>query len=162
KATSPTTVASPLDGNWQITGNREYKQYPLISMAIHVNGKQVTALVDRFMTCPTIPAYGGGGSSSMTGEIGPDGTFTLRATPIPDFSNKGPHGEQIIRYQLTITGKVPALGSTNWSGTYTITGQEPLTGEPKCSLDQGGAFTASRLAPLAGTFSGQMRNYDTG
>jgi hypothetical protein len=144
KATSPTTVASPLDGNWQITGNREYKQYPLISMVIHVNGKQVTGYGDRFSTCPTDPEVGGGGSFSLTGEIGPDSSFTLRPRP---YHRK--HGK--YESQLTITGKVPALGSTSWSGTYTITGKEP-----KCSLDQGGAFTASRLAPLAGTFSGPM------
>src|ERR1700733_8362089 len=32
---------SALDGNWQFTGNRERQLYPLLSMAIHVNGKQI-------------------------------------------------------------------------------------------------------------------------
>jgi hypothetical protein len=144
-ATSTTAPASPLDGNWQITGNREHKQYPLISMAIHVNGEQVTAEGDRFMTCPTSPSPGFGGNFNLAGEIGPDSTFTLRTrqTPHP--------GKPAI--QLTIAGKVPAAGSTSWDGKYTISGEHEA---PACSLDHTAAFTASRLAPLAGTFSGPL------
>ncbi len=156
-ATSPTTVASPLDGNWQITGNRELKQSPLISMAIHVNGKQVTAQGDRLVSCPTSPNAGGGGNFSMSGEIDADGSFTLRThrTPWRDTGSMPPNILRALQHptQLTITGKVPDVGSTSWGGTYTITGEQML---PVCSLDQGGAFTASRLAPLDGTFSGPV------
>jgi hypothetical protein len=143
--TSPRIAASPLDANWQITGNREHKQYPLISMAIHVDGKQVTAAGDRFMACPTSPTTGGGGNFSLTGEIDPDGSFTLQ-------THQTPHPGKPAA-QLTIAGKVPAVGATSWDGNYTITGEHEV---PACSLDQAGAFTASRLAPLPGTFSGPL------
>jgi hypothetical protein len=128
-------------------------------MAIHVNGKQIAARGDWFVTCPTLSSYGSGGSFTLTGEISPDNSFTLRR----NLTGVGKHAELVTLPgpQLTIAGKVPPLGSTSWGGTYTITGKMPPT-NPKCSLDQGDAFTASRLAPLAGTFSGPMILNDTG
>jgi hypothetical protein len=143
--TPPATVGSPLEGNWQLTGNRELKQYPLIFMAIHVNGNEVTAVGHTVEFCLTSPKTGAGGSFGISGEIAADGSFTLWTHPIPYLEN-------VLR--LTITGTVPPAGSPTWSGRYTITGE--MTGTQGCSLNQGGTFSASRLPPLAGTFSGQL------
>lgn len=140
KPASQTIAPSPLNGNWQLTGNRERKLYPLISMAIHVNGKQVAAAGDNFVMCPTSPGEGIGGSQDLHGEIDPDGNFTLQT-----ISSRN-------TLQLTLTGNVPNEGSKSWSGTYKFT--SPTS--PKCAFDQQGTFSATHLNPLAGTFSGPV------
>jgi hypothetical protein len=140
KPASQTTVPSPLNGNWQLMGNRERKLYPLLSLAIHVNGKQIIATGDDFVACPTSQSDGVGGKQEMTGEIAPDGNFTLRTL--------SPRNT----LQLTITGKAPGAGSTNWPGTYNFT--NPIS--HGCAFDQQGSFAAKLLAPLNGTFSGSV------
>jgi hypothetical protein len=140
KPASQTAAPSPLNGNWQLTGNRERKMYPLLSLAIHVNGKQITAAGDDFVACPASPREGGGGNQEMIGEIDSDGNFTMRT-----MSSRN-------TLQLTITGKVPDAGATNWAGTYKFT--SPAS--HGCVFDQDGSFTAMLLAPLTGTFSGPV------
>jgi hypothetical protein len=75
-ATPAASVASPLDGNWQVTGDREHKQYPFLSIFIHANGKQVYAAGDSQTVCSNT---GGpyGGAFHLAGQIEPDGSFTL-------------------------------------------------------------------------------------
>jgi hypothetical protein len=69
----------PLNGNWNITGNRQKKQFPLLSMHIHVNGAKVIAHGDVEVRCPSDPRNGGGArGGGLAGEITPDGSFTLR------------------------------------------------------------------------------------
>jgi hypothetical protein len=140
KPASQTAAPSPLDANWQLAGNRERKMYPLLSLVIHVNGKQITAAGDDFVVCPASPGDGVGGNQEMIGEINPDGNFTLRT-----LSSRN-------SLQLTITGKLPDAGATNWAGTYKFTSP----GSRGCAFDQEGSFTATLLAPLAGTFSGPV------
>jgi hypothetical protein len=128
KPASQTTAPSPLNGNWQL------------SMAIHVNGKQVTAAGDNFVVCPTSLRDGVGGNQEMIGEIDPDGNFTMRT-----ISSRN-------TLQLIVTGKVPDAGSTNWGGTYKFT--SPAS--HGCAFDQEGIFTATLLGPMAGTFPGPV------
>ena len=137
---SQTSAPSPLTGNWQLTGNRERNLYPLLSMAIHVNGKQVTAEGDNFVVCPASPRDGIGGNQEMSGEIDPDGNFTMRT-----ISSRN-------TLQLAVTGRVPDAGSTSWAGTYKFT--TPTS--HGCMFDQQGTFTATLLAPLSGTFHGPV------
>jgi hypothetical protein len=142
-ATPAASVASPLEGNWQVTGDREHKQYPFLSIFIHANGKQVYAAGDSQTVCSnTGGTYGGG--FHLAGQIEPDGSFTLRTPPLP------------LAQHLTIVGKVPPAGSSRWAGSYTF--KSPIKSE--CVFDQTGTFTASPLPPLVGTFFGQvMRAY---
>ena len=140
KPATRTAAPSPLNGNWQLAGDRDRKLYPLLSMAIHVNGKQVIATGDDFVVCPTSPRDGVGGNQEMIGEIDPDGNFTMRT-----ISSRN-------TLQLTVTGKVPEAASTNWAGTYKFT--SPAS--HGCAFDQEGAFTATPLVPLAGTFAGPV------
>jgi hypothetical protein len=140
KPASQTTALSPLTGNWQLTGGRDRKLYPLLSMAIHANGKRLTAAGNDFVVCPASPRDGIGGSQEMVGEVDPDGNFLLRT-----ISSKN-------TLQLTVTGKVPDAGSTNWAGTYKFTSPAAHG----CAFDQEGDFTATLLAPLAGTFLGPV------
>jgi hypothetical protein len=139
---SATAAASPLDGNWQITGNLDRKVYPAISMSIYVNGKQVSG----WGTSKDVCSNRGGEYSAdfrVTGTIEPDGSFDLRTAAIP------------YAVQLTFAGKVPAVGATGWDGNYTFQTVPPAAGQP-CVIDRKGVLTASPLAPLIGAFSGQV------
>jgi hypothetical protein len=140
KPASQSAAPSPLNGNWQLTGNRERTLYPLLSMAIHVNGKQIIAAGDNFVVCPASPRDGIGGNQEMSGEIDPDGNFTMRT-----ISSRN-------TLQLAVSGRVPDAGSTSWAGTYKFT--TPTS--HGCAFDQEGTFTATLLAPLTGTFHGPV------
>jgi hypothetical protein len=140
KPASQTIAPSSLNGNWQLAGNRERKLYPLLSMAIHVNGKHVTAAGDNFVVCPTSPRDGLGGNQEMSGDIDPEGKFTIRT-----ISSRN-------TLQLTVTGRAPDAGATNWAGTYKFT--SPAS--DACTFDQDETFTATLLPPLAGTFAGPV------
>ena len=139
---SATVQASPLDGNWRITGDLERKVYPAISMSIYVNGKQVSGWGTSKDVCPT---WGGAYTADfrVTGTIEPDGSFHLRTSAIP------------YAAQLTFSGKVPAAGATGWEGHYAFQTVPPAAGQP-CGIDRSGAFTASPLAPLRGAFEGKV------
>lgn len=140
--TPATVVASPLDGNWLITGNRQRKQYPALSMLIHVNGSQIVAAGSSMTVCSNSAAMFGG-NFDLYGEIETDGTFTLHPPPLP------------FAVQLTIVGKVPPAGSTNWNGTYTLS-QKPGAQGSACAFERKGSFNASLLPSLPTGFSGQL------
>jgi hypothetical protein len=150
KTTSPSVESSTLNGNWQVTGDREQKHFPVITMAIHIDGNQVIAETADSIACPS----GKWGSSSMmglTGEIQADGSFTMRSSPRP----AGLAGNPNDWVHVTVSGKVPPTGSIKWNGNYTIKGQMSAD----CILDQAGNFTASPLPTLTGTFSNKVTMY---
>lgn len=135
---------SVLNGNWNITGNRQLKQYPLLSTTLTVAGNQITGQGDMFIECGN--GIGGGGTVSFTGQIAANGTFHLTQPPLPIQSPPS-------SFQVTIDGSLPSAGSTTWSGTYTITASIG----PTCqNLNQAGSFTATGLAPINATYAGEM------
>ena len=137
--TTPPQTSSPLNGNWNITGNREKMQFPLISMFIQVEGTHILGQGDVHVMCPDAPKNGGGGDRSMGGELAADGSFTL-TTLNPN-----------TRVKVTVKGKAPLAGATTWSGEYTVVGNPYLA----CATNrQADTFTATPLAPLSGTFAG--------
>jgi hypothetical protein len=136
-------TSSPLNGNWNLTGNRQKKQFPLLSMYLQVNGTQIIAGGDYQAVCPNSPRDGAGGigGGNLHGEIAPDGSFTLR---------NGPRAT----IQVQVSGHVPSAGATTWSGEYTLTGDVSR----KCpTYRQTNSFTATPFAPLSGTFSGLLK-----
>lgn len=144
-STSPPQLpitSSPLNGNWNLTGNRQNKQFPLLSMYLQVNGAQIIAGGDYRAVCPKSPRDGAGSiGGGLQGEIAPDGSFTLR---------NGPRAT----IQVEISGHVPSDGATTWSGEYTLTGDVSR----KCpTYRQTNSFTATPFAPLRGTFSGLLK-----
>jgi hypothetical protein len=140
---SATAVASPLDGNWRITGNLDRKVFPAISMSIYVNGNQVSGLGTSKDVCSN-RAGEYNAEFRVTGTIEPDGRFSLRTPSIPPDAP-----------QFTFAGKVPAAGATAWDGTYTFKTVPPAASQ-QCMIDHKSAFTASALAPLKGAYSGQV------
>ena len=133
-----------LNGNWNITGNRQLKQYPLLSTTLTVAGNQITGQGDMFIECGN--GIGGGGTVSFTGQIAANGTFHLTQPPLPIQSPPS-------SFQVTIDGSLPSAGSTTWSGTYTITASIG----PTCqNLNQAGSFKATAFQPIHGTYAGPI------
>jgi hypothetical protein len=132
---------SPLTGNWNIAGNRALAQYPLLSLAIFVDGSQITARGDVQVQC-TNQGGGIGGTINLVGTVAADGTFQLAAP-----SNLPADGTQVV-----ITGTVPSQGATAWIGSYSIV-DAPTT---NCTFSKSAAFLATALAPFDGTYSGTI------
>src|ERR1700683_788989 len=75
-------TSSPVNGNWNIAGNRKKEQYPLLSMHLQINGTQIIAHGDYQAVCPNSPRDGSGGrGGGLHGEIAPAGSFRLRNSP---------------------------------------------------------------------------------
>ena len=130
---------SPLIGNWNIAGNSALGQYPLLSLAVFVNGNQITA--SGFVAVQCTNQGGGVGSTiSLAGTIATDGSFQL-AEP----SSPLPGGTQVV-----VSGTVPAQGATTWSGSYSIIDASSTN----CVFSQTAPFTAAALAPFDGTYAG--------
>ena len=134
-ATAPSSAA--LTGNWNLLGNRSLQQYPLLSLAIVVDGNQITAQGDSLVLCAL---GGGGGSVGLSGQIAADGTFSLNEA-VGDPSS----------FQWAITGTAPPPGGSTWTGTYKLTTSPTYSG---CTLNQTAAFTATELPPFDGTYVG--------
>jgi hypothetical protein len=134
-------TSSPLNGNWNIAGNRQKNQFPLLSLYLQVNGSQIIASGDYRAVCPNSLRDGSGAiGGGLHGKIAPDGSFTLKNSPRATI-------------QVEISGHVPPDGATSWSGEYTLTGGV----SSKCpNYRQTNSFTATPLAPLNGTFSGSL------
>jgi hypothetical protein len=89
---------------------------------------------------------GCGVSFGVTGQVAADGTFVL-SIPKPTGA-----GAEYRRFpSLTILGKVPAPGSTEWTGSFII----DFMGHAGCP-NSTAAFVASQLLPLNGTYSGTI------
>ena len=132
-----------LTGNWNLAGNRALAQYPLLSVALVVNGNQITANGDDLVQCSNRQAEAGG-TFSLTGQIASDGTFQLAETPT---------GAQYDSIQRAISGTAPAPGTDTWTGTYSFT---DLAGYTSCIVSQTGPFTATALAPFNGAYTGTL------
>jgi hypothetical protein len=129
--------ASPLDGNWHLAGDRRTAQYPAISLFLHLDGTHIVGSGYKDVHCLADPRIAAGGSLGVSGELEPDGTFTLTTQP----------GNTI---QAIVSGRIPAPGATSWTGKYQFTGSSSRT----CGMDQSGEFTATLLAPFNRTFAG--------
>jgi hypothetical protein len=141
-----------LDGNWHIAGEQGNQilpplQSPLLTFAIGGSGDTVYANGNVGVICSSGSSAIGGGVE-LTGQIASDGTFLLSNSAFP-----------LDSIQITIQGKVPAPGSTTWSGSYTVTNGPTAIG---CSFNLSGDFVASLYPPLDGTYSGTITGQGLG
>ena len=134
--------SSALNGNWYIAGNRAKKQFPLLSIYLHVKGTQIVGMGDVQAVCPDDPRNGAGGiNMGLQGEISPDGGFILRNSPRNTI-------------HVEISGQVPPEGETTWNGEYILAGDI----SQRCpSYRQTNSFTAIPIAALRSTFSGWLK-----
>jgi hypothetical protein len=140
-ATSP-VASSPLNGNWNITGNRKKEQFPLLSLFLQVDGAQIFASGDIEVRCPNDPRNGAGAEGgSVRGEIAAGGSFVLG------------NGNTKSTTQWEIRGRVPAEGAASWDGEYTV-GRKATPNCPAFQLRN--SFTATQLPALDATFSGSL------
>jgi hypothetical protein len=131
-----------LEGNWHITGGQNSAQYPLLALAIVVNGDLVYGSGTVGVNCAnngsSFSVIGSG--FSFTGQIASDGTFLL--------TNSSLDGAQIA-----IKGGVPGVGSTTWAGSFTITNAPTAT---SCIFDVSSDFIATAYPPLKGKYTGTI------
>ena len=131
---------SVLNGNWYLTGGWEApQQEPRLTLSIGVDGSRVFG--DGDLQVP-----GCGLSFSVIGQIASDGTFVLNLQkPV------GVGAENSTFPSLTISGRVPGQGSTEWPGSFNTSSM----GNEECP-EPSGEFVASQLPPLEGTYSGTI------
>src|SRR5580698_5856225 len=138
---SPVAAAgSGLNGNWLITGALPFID-PLnpgshafgISMTFALTGNQITAGGTENVPCGNFIV---GSGAVLAGTLATDGTVSMQSTlgaPVPS---------------LALTGKGPAAGASTWTGTYTYT-----SASVSCPQTLAGAFTATRIADVTGTYA---------
>jgi hypothetical protein len=141
---SPNTAA--LNGNWLLEGNNQLSQYPFLSLALIVDGSQITANGEMTVPCSNSPGSFVGGGFELIGVVNSDGSFHLS-----EFNLPGLLGSSSI--QLAIDGSAPASGSSTWTGTYSFT---DLAGYTYCIVNLTAPFTATGLAPLNATYAGTL------
>ncbi|MGA2099004.1 MAG: hypothetical protein ABSH39_22160 [Candidatus Acidiferrum sp.] len=144
QAQAPEITSSPLNGNWNIAGDRSKEQYPLVSMFLQVEGTHAIAAGHVEVRCPDDPRNGEGAQGASTrGEIAPDGSFAIK------------HDHAVATLKWEIRGHVPPEGATTWSGEYTL----KVDAGRKCSaFEQTKSFTATRLPKLEGKYSGSLHD----
>jgi hypothetical protein len=139
---SPSSSAASLNGNWDLTGSQTLYQYPYISVALAVEGNEISAQGDMMVSCTNSWGIATGGGFDLSGHIAADGTFTL---------NESSGNQNSI--QLVIAGAVPPNGADAWTGSYSFS---DLAGYSGCIVNQTGSFTATELAPINGTYAGAL------
>jgi hypothetical protein len=137
------SAQAALTGNWNIVGTGQFPSVPSLSLAIFVNGNQITAQGQELIGCAT---GGAGGGLSLAGQIASDGTFQLTQTTGTTLTLGG----SVV--QVAVSGSVPVNGAANWSGKYSIT----VTPTSGCIASQSGAFTATAIPEFSGTYTGQL------
>lgn len=139
-----------LAGNWLLYGALptyvSNTTVPLgLAASFDVTGANVTAgaNITTIGPCGTI---GSGYAASLTGTVASDGTFTLTS---PASGGLAPLDT------LTVQGTVPASADAPWKGTYTFSSTNPsINNNPPCTVNQSGAFTATAVQDVTGTYSG--------
>jgi hypothetical protein len=130
-----------IDGNWHIAGAQDLMPRPLLTLAIGANGNAIYAYGDVGVNCAN-NGGGVGGSLSLTGQVASDGSFLMSNSAFP-----------LNTIQVSVKGKVPAEGSTTWTGSYTITNAANQT---QCSFNDSSSFVATAYPPLDGTYTGTI------
>ena len=145
----PEVDSAALEGNWSLFGPlpglATTSASPVnalngIAMSIVVTGNQITAAYSSQVSCGAFTTTST--SAALTGMIKSDGTFIL--TPV-DLGG-------VQQYPiLQVSGNVPAAPGDGWAGKYTFT-PNPTA----CSQSFSGAFAATEIQPLTGTYTGSV------
>ena len=134
---------SVLNGSWDLAGGWEApQQEPRLTLSIGVDGNNVYG--DGDLQVP-----GCGLSFSVVGQIASDGTFVLNiGEPV------GVRADNNTFPSLSIRGRVPAQGSTEWAGSFNTSSM----GNGECPRPSG-EFVASQLPQLEGNYSGTIPSF---
>jgi hypothetical protein len=148
-------AASPLAGNWLITGPMPTGSFTppgtgvfSLAMSFDVSGNNITASAYGIGFCASTsspPIYNDEFSFSglTTGVIAADGSFSLQ-TP-----------QNIPSYSLSVQGSVPKMNAEQFSGTYAASFNSPTDapGTP-CIGNSAGMFTATSFPIVSGVYTG--------
>jgi hypothetical protein len=134
---------SVLNGSWYLdVGWEAPQQDPRLTLSMAVDGNKVYG--DGDLQVP-----GCGLSFSVIGQIASDGTFVLNLQkPVGDRADDNTFPS------LSISGKVPAQGSTEWAGSFNTSSM----GNGECPRPSG-EFVASQLPQLEGNYSGTIPSF---
>ena len=136
-------TASNLAGNWLLYGSLPKAvgspgNQAGLGISFDAIGSNVVAAAAVSTTCSIAGGtFGLRLGAVITGAVGPDGSFTVSSPTAGAVTS------------LTITGKAPGAAGGPWSGTYTLTSTSPV-----CPVSQTGAFTATAVQDLNGTYTG--------
>ncbi len=154
---APSSMNSLLAGNWLIYGS--LPEHPGLSLtptgstnpsgfalSINVNGDQITAGANLQTSSSSCGIFSATFGSVLTGPIAPDGTFAISSptsSTLPSVT------------AITVQGTVPVSADAPWKGTYSLSSTSPsFNNSPPCNTSQSGAFTATAVQDVAGTFAG--------
>ena len=142
-STSVTTTSSTssLAGNWLLYGGMPVNNPSGLTaglvLDIQVIGTQIVASARVQGNCSATSSFGITYSSVLSGAIAADGSFTISS---PNLSSA---------VLLSVKGNVPTTAGGSWPGTYSV-----AFGGLGCTTTQTGAFTATPVAQVTGTYSG--------
>ena len=140
------TPAEKLQGNWLIYGSMPRVDVPLagpnqtqgLTISFSSVGNTLTGSAFLSGTCASGETFGVIFGNALTAVPDPSGHFVTSSTQTYDWG-------------FTLTGMAPNLSGEPWSGTYQLTN----TGaNSTCAFSGSGAFTATPVSELTGTFSG--------
>jgi hypothetical protein len=135
-----------INGNWHIAGGENSSQYPLLTLALGVDGNLIYGHGSVGVNCSSAGSSIGG-SLSVTGQVASDGTFELT------------NASSLGSIQVAIRGRVPADGSTTWAGSFTLTNAASQT---LCTFDVQRDFVATAYPLLNGTYAGTITGRGVG
>ena len=144
---------SALNGNWHLTGGWEMPlQSPRLTLSLSVNEDKIYGRGDFQMNCPDSHS-GLGMSFEAQGEIASDGSFVLNNLgALPDLPSAR------IFDSISIKGRVPDQGATEWSGSFAVA----LVSQKGRCAKLSGDFVATQFAPLNGAYSGTITDSSNG
>ncbi len=151
---TPANANRFLAGNWLLVGSLPVSTSTFgvvtstaLAVTFDVTGNAVTAGTDLETTgmCGSSSASFGS-TPTETGTVASDGTFSLST----------PGSATIVPFSsLTLQGTVPASADAPWKGTYTYSTMNPsINNNPPCNVNRSGAFTATPVQDVTGTYSG--------
>ena len=141
-----TTPAEKLEGNWLIFGSMPRLNVPLAGpnqtagLAISFSSVGGTLTGSAFLsgTCASGETFGVIFGNALTAVPDASGHFVTSST-------------QTFGWGFTLTGTAPNLSGHPWSGTYQLSNAGTNN---TCAFSGSGAFTATPVSDLTGTFSG--------
>jgi hypothetical protein len=141
---------STIDGNWRLTGAWAEKLGRTIDINLGVDGNTIYGEGQFPVSCVSGNRTSVMGRAvSVEGQIAPDGTFFL--------SNPRGMPSGVPARLVSVRGKLPAQGVTQWSGSFSISAFSKTSAPPAECQEMFGDFVAKPFPALNGVYQGTVR-----
>jgi hypothetical protein len=130
---------STLNGNWHLTGAWAEKPHQAINLTLGMDGNTIYSEAKFDLSCISAGAPASvGWDVFLEGQVAPDGSFIL----------SNPFGRRSVPAGIiSIRGKIPAPGATEWSGTFNVAPFPKTKTAAECRAVSGD-FVAEQFPPL--------------